>query len=379
MPSPSQCLLPPSPSYPLLPSLSPSQQIAYLSNLPHLIEAGKYSQCYRHLTDFNFITTKVHHPDFGIYSLLKDYQLLPLEAFNSEESQTLEIIGQTLHLAAHILKDEPEQLGTQLWGRMQNFELSGVQMLLRQAVTIQSKPWLRPLTTSLIPPGGNLLWNISGHSSSVTAVAVTPNGQKIISGSSDKTVKVWDATTGENLLTFNGHSNSVGSAAALATQVAVSPDGRKVISSSHDKIVKMWDITTGEQLITFDCHSSSVGSIAVTPDGEKVISGSYDKTVKVWDITAGEQLITFTGHSSPIGAVAVTPDGKKVISTSYSVKVWDITTGEQIITFNTGSSTVAAVAITPDGEKVISGSYDKTVKVWDMNTGENIRRCWMEV
>ena len=292
MPSPSQYLLPPSPSYPLLPSLSPAQQSAYLSNLPNLIEAGKYSQCYRHLTDFNFMTTKIHHPDFGIYSILKDYQLLPLEAFNSEEGQTLEIIEKTLHLAAYVLAFEPEQLATQLWGRMQGFELSGVQMLLQQAVKMQSKLWLRPLTTSFTPPGGNLLWNIYGHSLSVTTVAVTPDGKKIISGSSDKTVKVWDATTGENLFTFNCHSNSVGPAAALVTQVAVTLDGRKVISSSCDKIVKVWDITTGENLLTFDGHTSAVTSAAVSPDGEKVISGSWDETIKIWDMTTGKQLIT---------------------------------------------------------------------------------------
>ncbi|MGB3548075.1 MAG: hypothetical protein WBA17_13955, partial [Saprospiraceae bacterium] len=105
---------------------------------------------------------------------------------------------------------------------------------------------------------------------------------------------------------INGHSSGV-------NVVAVSPDGEKVISGSYDKTIKVWDITTGEQLLSLSGHSSFVKAVVVSLDGEKVISGSDDKTVKVWDITTGELINSFTGDSS-IECCTITPDSSTIIA-----------------------------------------------------------------
>ena len=79
--------------------------------------------------------------------------------------------------------------------------------------------------------------------------------------------------------------------------VSFSPDGTKVASGSGDKTVKLWDVTSGECLQTLEGHSDDVNSVSFSPDGTKVASGSDDKTVKLWDVTSGECLQTLEGHS----------------------------------------------------------------------------------
>ncbi len=122
-----------------------------------------------------------------------------------------------------------------------------------------------------------LVQTLSGHSSSVNAVAVSADGRKVVSGSGDETVKIWDAESGEELCTLSGHSDVV-------TAVAVSADGRKVVSGSGDETVKIWDAESGEELCTLSGHSDVVTAVAVSADGRKVVSGSYDNTVKIWDM-----------------------------------------------------------------------------------------------
>jgi WD40 repeat protein len=155
--------------------------------------------------------------------------------------------------------------------------------------------------------------------------------------------------TGEELLSFNGHSGWV-------RAVAVTTDGKNVISGSSDNTLKLWSLETGEQLLTFNGHSSSVQAVAVTTDGKKVISGSSDNTLKLWSLETGEQLRTFKGHSDLVQAVAVTTDGKKVISGSSdnTLKLWSLETGKVIATF-TGESSLNCCAVAPDGVTIVAG------------------------
>ncbi|MBQ5892572.1 MAG: TIR domain-containing protein [Bacteroidales bacterium] len=215
---------------------------------------------------------------------------------------------------------------------------------------------------------GQCLKTLKGHSRSVYSVAYSPDGTKIISGSCDKTVKIWDANTGQCLKTLEGHLGWVYS-------VAYSPDGAKIVSGSGDKTIKIWDTNTGKCLKTLEGHSYGVFSVAYSPDGTKIIGGSNDETVKIWDANTGECLKTLEGHSKSVNSVAYSPNGTRIVSGSFdkTVKIWDANTGECLKTLEGHSNRVSSVSYSPDGRKIISGSFDKTVKIWNANTGQCLK------
>ncbi|MEH2288036.1 WD40 repeat domain-containing protein, partial [Nostoc sp.] len=263
---------------------------AYLGRYPYnLINSENLEKYYTTLTDFNFITVKINHSEFGVQPLIEDYDLiddtdtLNYPEYNSEKVKSLKLIQGALKLSAHILAVDKGQLASQLHGRLLNQKMAKeIQALLAKIKQSTTIPWLRPLTPSLTPPGGRLLRTLKGHSYSVKAVAVTPNGQQVISASDDNTLKVWNLATGEEQFTLNGHSNSV-------KAVAVTPKRQQVISASDDNTPRTWSpATTGEEQFTLNGHSSWVKAVAVTPNGQQVISASDDNTLKVWNLATGE-------------------------------------------------------------------------------------------
>ena len=225
--------------------------------------------------------------------------------------------------------------------------------------TLQEKPKV---------PEYKLLKTLEGHSGYVYSVAYSPDGTKIISGSYDKTIKIWNANTGECLKTLEGHSYFVNS-------VAYSPDGTKIISGSGDGTIKIWNANTGKCLKTLNGHKYSVESVAYSPDGRKIIGGSRDKTIKIWNANIGRYLQILEGHSDDVNSVAYSPDGRKIISGSddNTIKIWNANTGKCLKTLRGHADYVYSVAYSPDGTKIISGSADKTIKIWDANTGQCLK------
>lgn len=225
----------------------------------------------------------------------------------------------------------------------------------------------------LLGLGGYWYWHLeriptlTGHSGEVNAVAISPDGQKITSGSDDQSIKIWNLNTGQALRTLKGHSSWVYS-------VAISPDGQSLVSGSKDQTIKVWNLNTGEELRTFKAHTGYVNSVAISRDGQKIASGSYDKTIKVWNLKTG-QVSTLTGHSREVLSVAISPDGQKIASGSAdrTIKVWNLNTGKELHTLTGHSGDVNSIAISPEGQELASVSDDKTIKVWNLNTGRQIR------
>jgi WD40 repeat protein len=198
---------------------------------------------------------------------------------------------------------------------------------------------------------------MGGHTSAVTAVSFSPDGQSILTGSSDKTAKLWDLR-GNTLQVFLGHTSAI-------TAVSFSPDGQSILTGSSDKTAKLWDLR-GNALQVFLGHTSAVTAVSFSPDGQSILTGSSDHTAKLWGLR-GNALQTFSGHTHPVTAVAFSPDGESILtgSSDKTAKLWDIR-GNALQTFSGHTSYVTAVAFSPDGQSILTGSLDKTAKLWDV-------------
>ncbi|KAI0340395.1 WD40 repeat-like protein [Trametopsis cervina] len=212
------------------------------------------------------------------------------------------------------------------------------------------------------PIGQHLL----GYAGVVLSIAFSPDGTKIVSGSHDSRVILWNAVTQRPICILKGHSGTVMS-------VAFSPDSTKVVSGAEDQTIRLWELATRKQIgAALTGHQGEVCSVAFSPDGETVVSGSADGTIRFWDVVThasiGEPLI---GHSDVVNSVMFSPEGSRLISSSLdsSIRVWDITQRRQVGYVLTGQKGWVVSAVFPtDGQKVVSGSYDGTIGVWDIAT-----------
>ncbi|TVU54434.1 MAG: hypothetical protein EA414_07265, partial [Arthrospira sp. PLM2.Bin9] len=216
-----------------------------LDTLPgNLHRAAQTARLHQLLTDFDFIQAKL--AEFGVQALIEDYDLAMSSdvLLNPEQTETLQLIAGALRLSAHILESDKTQLPGQLLGRLLSFDNPEIVALLQQAKQWHENTWFRPLTASFTPPGGPLIRTLTGHSSWVLAVAITPDGKQAVSASYDNTLKLWDLATGSERATLTGHSYSV-------EAVAITPDGKQAVSASDDNTLKLWDLATGLELATF--------------------------------------------------------------------------------------------------------------------------------
>gem|GEM_PF-500093 len=200
----------------------------------------------------------------------------------------------------------------------------------------------------------------SGHVDGVTALAWSPDGSRIATGSDDG-VRVWDAVTGESLFSLE-RGRGVGA-------VVWSPDGSRIATGSDDG-VRVWDAVTGESLFSLE-RGHGVKSVVWSPDGSRIATGSA-VGVWVWDAVTGENVLSLK-HDHWLESVAWSSDGSRIATGSaVGVWVWDAVTGENVLSLK-HDHRVKSVAWSPDSSRIATSStFDDGVRVWDAVTGENV-------
>ena len=193
------------------------------------------------------------------------------------------------------------------------------------------------------------LLTLRGHTDAVNGVAYSPDGTRLASASSDGTVRVWDAITGQELLTPSPATRTTSDA------VAFSPDGRRLASAGDDRTVQVWDVDDrAAESARFMGHTGPVRSVAFSPDGTRLVSAGWDRTVRVWDADDRQEVAfsPLTGHGDWIAAWRTAPmgDGSPRPAMTRIVRVWDATTGTSSLDLDGHTDQrCSAVAFSPDG------------------------------
>ena len=221
--------------------------------------------------------------------------------------------------------------------------------------------------------GLSLKATLSGHKSYIRSVAFSPDGSILASGSNDGKIKLWNASSGNELNTLTGHETAVQS-------VAFSPDSRTLASIDDNHFIKLWDTSTGNEIKTLTLEGQVIkegDSVAFSPDGRLLATEGCGSErggacpmglVILLDISTGAVVKSFKGHTTWIFDVAFSPDGKLLASGAWdhTVRLWDISTGRQLASLSGHATSVATLAFSPDGRILVSGGNDGKVIMWDV-------------
>ncbi|HUJ11469.1 MAG TPA: WD40 repeat domain-containing protein [Verrucomicrobiae bacterium] len=229
---------------------------------------------------------------------------------------------------------------------------------------IPDEPETKAVLDRILTEYGGERLTITGHKGAVNSVAYSADGKFILSGSEDKTVKLWNAANGKEVRTFTGHRGPV-------TGVAFDPTGEQAVSGSADGTMRLWDVANGQQLQATEALGWKITSVALSPDGKLAATGADDNRVTLWNLPQLSRVRALTGHGWRVTSVVFSTDGNSLLSGSDddSLKLWDVATGREIRSFRDGLAAVTCVSLSPDGQFGLSGSKDKTVRLWNLETG----------
>lgn len=206
-----------------------------------------------------------------------------------------------------------------------------------------------------------------GHGGWINSLAITKNGEWLLSGSSDHNIKLWQVRTSREVRSFKAHSGAV-------MGVSIAPDNLHFISASEDKTLFLWRLDKSYPLKEFKGHLMGVTAVKFL-NNHQFISASHDRTLRLWDIKTGQSLKIFIGHQKSILNLALSPDKKQILSGTGGgeIKLWDIESGIEIRSFEGSKNQVNGLAFSPDGSEFVSVGSDRNIRRWNVITGRLIK------
>ncbi|ETO16842.1 WD-40 repeat-containing protein [Reticulomyxa filosa] len=213
---------------------------------------------------------------------------------------------------------------------------------------------------------------ILGHIDYVKNVKFSSDGTKIISTSEDRTVRIWDVMSGNEIQLFDRHQDEVNDA-------QFSPTGNMVVSCSKDKTIRLWEVKSGREIKKLQGHEASVTSAQFSPDEKNVISSSADNKIILWNVSSGKEIKRLIGHGNKINSVQFSSDCQILVSASddNNIKIWNVQSGECVCTLKGHSNIVFGAHLSSEGNKIVSCSKDSKVRIWDAKSTKMIKTLFV--
>jgi WD40 repeat protein len=229
---------------------------------------------------------------------------------------------------------------------------------------------------------GQELLTMAGHTDWLAGLAFSPDGKRLASTSLDGTVRVWSLEPGREIVTI------LSPIAGYGNRVVYSPDGREFATNGGDGTATIWNAETGQPRLTVTGHSAEVMNMAFSPEcvsppeasaercGRYFATASLDATAKLWDAATGKEILTLSGHEIGVRDIVFSPDGSLIATGGFdgTARIWDATTGAELLKITGHEGIVPGVAFSPDGSQLATASTDGTAKIWDVKTGALISK-----
>lgn len=367
------------------------------------------------LCDILFIEANAKSNLVNSLRMLFEYALRHIQ--NSKNIECLQLYYSVFLRHQHLLQEYPALTFQQLFNELQWLHKTEKNKLKKHTDTLiaHERSFLHQYRVPELV-NSHLIFNLTNHKHSVKSVHFAPDGKRFVTGSSDATLKVWDAEFCNELATLTGHEYMV-------TSCAFSKDGSRIVSGSADNTIKIWDALTYKEVATLHGHTKPITSCAFSTDGNRIVSGSRDDTIKIWNANTAIEISSISATGYGITTCNFSPNDKHIISGCLDnpTQIWNAKTGDKIISLKTTDITcctyspngryivtgnecpeykqgainpelkifeaengnliasykghkkaITSCAFSPDSKLIVTGSEDFTIKVWDITSGKEI-------